>query len=176
MKHQAAIILITLMVTQPWCRAQTAEDQNALKSFNSLIRRHVESYKPNGREHVTELGGGWVKERFTLVPSSVKFDVEKTASLVSPYVGTVTFTMIRQFTAFHPTRTDAANDDVFTKKDRSIHTHVFAYQDHQWQPTRRQYRDVDATTDSDYPCDEFLSKEDPSERDIHGCLEEFDGK
>jgi hypothetical protein len=31
-------------------------------------------------------------------------------------------------------------------------------------------------TEHEYPCDEFMDKADPAERDVHGCLEEFDNK
>lgn len=78
------IALIALAAMPFLCQAQTTDDQKALESFKVLVRRHMESYKPNGREHVTELGGGWAKERFILDLATARFDVEKTSSLVSP--------------------------------------------------------------------------------------------
>ncbi len=167
------VIALMILALPSFAGAQIAE-QKALESFKSLVRRHVDSYKPDGREHITKLGGGWAKEQFII--DSPKFDVEKTSSLVSPFVGTLTFTLIRRTTAFHSTEDEAAADTVVTYEDRTIHKHVFAYQEDQWQPTSRQYRHVGGSLDGDYPCDELLLKKDkPSEKDIHGCLEEFDG-
>jgi hypothetical protein len=157
------------------CQSQVTEEQKALDSFKSLVSHHADSYKPNGRVHITRLGGGWAKEQFTIVPGTMKFDVEKTASLVSPLIGTVTFTLNRSHGAFHSTEEEATTDTVFTHSDTTIHRHVFAYQEHQWQPTNRQYKHVGGSLDGDFPCDELLLKETkPSAKDIHGCLEEFD--
>ncbi len=176
MKIKDMVVLVTLALMPVFGQAQVTEETRALDSFKSLVRHHVDSYKPSGREHITKLGGGWAKERFTLDPTSAKFDVEKTSSLVSPFVGTLTFTLIRSFSAYHSTEAEAAADTVFTQEDTSVHKHVFAYQDHQWQPTSRQYRKIGSTLDGYFPCDEFLlKKEKPSEKDTHGCLEEFDG-
>lgn len=165
--------LVTLMPI--FCQAQSNEDQNALDSFKALVRRHVDDYSPDGRVHVTKLAGGWAKELFTLDPASAKFDVERTASLVSPFVGTLTFSLTRKLSAFHATEAEAASDTAFVEQVVSLHKHVFAFQDHKWQATSRQYRDIGSLVDGYFPCDEFLLKRDkPSEKDIHGCLEEFD--
>lgn len=177
-KIGSAAVLMMLALTPIFCRAQVTEEEKALDSFKTLVRNHVDSYKPSGREHVTKLGGGWAKERFILDPASAKFDVEKTSSLVSPFVGTLTFKLIRRFSAFHSTEADAAADAVFTEQDVWVHKHVFAYQDHQWQPTSRQHMTTGSGSSIDgeyFACDQFLlRKEKPSEKDINGCLEEFD--
>jgi hypothetical protein len=176
MKSKSITFSMTLALIPILCQAQVSEEQKALDSFRSLVRHHVDSYKPNGREHVTKLGGGWAKEQFSPDPASVKFDVEKTSSLVSPFIGTLTFTLTRNLSDFHLTETEAAADTVFIKRDTSSHKHVFAYQDHEWQPTSRQHRSIGSLADGYYPCDELLLKrEKPSEKDVHGCLEEFDG-
>jgi hypothetical protein len=170
-------LIVTLAVLPIVCRAQANEDQKALDSFKSMVAHHVDSYQHGGREHVNKLGGGWAKERFNLDPASVTFDVEKTSSLVSPYVGTATFKLSRSLSAFHETEAEAAADDVLTKRDQTNHKHVFGYQDHQWKPTVRtfQYIGIPVLGDDFEPCDELLLKvQRPSEKDIHGCLEEFD--
>lgn len=173
-----------VLATMPiFCQSQISEEQKALDSFKSLVSHHADSYKLNGREHVTKLGGGWAKERFILDPGSAKFDVEKTPSLVSPLVGTLAFTLIRKFSVFHSTEIDAAADIVFIREDVWVHKHVFAYQDHQWQPTSRQHMKTGTGTSIDgeyFACDDFPLKEGrPSKKDIKddlfGCLEEIDG-
>lgn len=169
-------ILMMLALTPIFCRAQVSEDQKALDSFKSLVRRHIDSYELNPREHVTNFDSGWAKECFTIDPSSANFDVEKTSSLVSPYVGTLTFKLIRKLSAFHSTEAEA-DADTCTRESANLHKDAFAYQDHQWQPTSRQHTALSGSLEGIYfPCDEFLLKrEKPSEKDIHGCLEEFDG-
>lgn len=172
---RGTVISIVVTLLPAFCQAQIGEDQNALNSFKKLVSDHVDSYKPNGRVHVTKLGGGWAKERFTLDPSSAKFDVEKTSSLVSPFVGTLTFTLVRNLTTFHETEAEAADDNTFIKNTAAVHKHVFAYQDHQWRPTSRVHQQLNSSLKDYFDCDEFLlKKEKRSEKDINGCLEEFD--
>lgn len=156
--------------------SQADDGPKALAAFKTLVRRHADSYTTvDGREHIAELGGGWAKERFFMNVSTVKYDVEKTSSLVSPFIGTLTFTLTRKLTAFHKTQAEAAADSVFIREDIKVHKHVFGYQDNEWRPTNRKYGREGAPLD--LPCDEFLDKKGtPSERDIHGCLEEFDAK
>jgi hypothetical protein len=72
-------VLVGLALAPLYSQAQPSEEQTALDSFKKLVRRHTDSYKSGGREHITQLGGGWVKELFTLNVSSANFDVEKTA-------------------------------------------------------------------------------------------------
>lgn len=182
MQIKSVTILMVLAVIPTFCQPVT-EEEKALDSFKGLVRRHVDSYKPYGHEHVWKFSGGWAKKRFTIDPDSVKFDVEKTNSLVSPLVATVTFTLTQSATAMHPTEEEAAADTVFIsqlaryKRQEGaatrllwVHRHVFAYQDHQWQPTSRQHHTVGSSLDGEsFPCVE------PSEPDGYGCLEEFDG-
>ena len=167
---------MVLAVLLPFSYAQSTEEEKVLAAFKGMVREHVESYKSNGREYVANLGGGWAKEVFSIDPTSVKFDVDKTSSLVSPFIGTVSFTLIRRYTAFHGTADEAGKDTVLIKKDSAAHTHSFAYQDHKWTPTVRMYRDLDGLlTGESFPCDELLTTgERASKEDIHGCLEEFD--
>lgn len=171
------IAVVALVLTPPFCQAQSPEEQKVLDSFKSLVRHHVDSYKQNGRVHITKLSGGWAKERFTLEPASTKFDVERTSSLVSPFAGTLTFTLTRSLSDFHETEADAAADTIFIRDEVAVHKHVFAYQDREWQPTDRRYKIIGSVLKGDFPCDELLVKgRTLAEKDIHGCLEEFDDK
>jgi hypothetical protein len=174
-----------------WFYAQTNEDA-AVTSFKALVNRHIDSYKPNGRIRVRKVPDGWTRERFVLDAASTTFDVEKTNSLVSPFVGTLSFTLMWAVTAIHKTEGEAAADENFTVPAipaTSVHKHVFAYQDHEWQPKTRAYRHPPSAFSAaqraseylmraltgEFPCDELLhKKETAAEQDIHGCLEEFD--
>ncbi len=173
----AARVLLVFGLTPMLFYAQTNEEA-ALTSFKALVSRHIDSYKPNGRVRVRQVPGGWIRERFTLDPASAKFDVEKTSSLVSPFVATLSFTLIWSVTAVHPAEAAAAADNTFVAPENlsiTVHKHEFAYQDQKWQPKSRTYRLQSGLVGGDLPCDEFLlKKEKPAEEDIHGCLEEFD--
>jgi hypothetical protein len=107
----------------------------------------------------------WAKERFIIDSTSVSFDVEKMSSLVSPFVGTLRFTLITKESNLHSTKAEAAVDTVFAHEDKRIHRHVFVYQDGQWQPTSRQHY-----YDGSWMDCVFLK-----EVDTFGRLEEFDG-
>lgn len=158
-----------LALTLSSCQVQ--QDQKALESFKALVRHHVDSYKPNGREHVFvglifEGKNLWIKDRFTIDPTSVNFDVQKTSSLVSPFVGTLTFTITITRTSLHPTKAEAAVDtDCSHETEVFLHRHVFVYQDSQWRPKSRQHRVEGEWRDCVFRNDV----------DVHGCLEEFDG-
>jgi hypothetical protein len=173
-----------------WFYAQTNEDA-ALTSFKALVNRHIDSYKPNGRISVRKGTDGWIRERFVLDTASVTFDVERTNSLVSPYVGTLSFTLAQAVTPQHKMEAEAAADNfmVLDAVDTTTHKHAFSYQDQQWRPKTRTYHHSLAQmtpeqrrSDSlvrvlsgEFPCDEFLHKKaTAAEQDSHGCLEEFD--
>jgi len=167
MPNGYAKVLMILALTPISC--QVTQEQKALRSFKSLVRRHVDSYKTNSREKVAiyDVVHEQVmlaKERFSIDPTSVTFDVEKTSSLVSPFMGTLTFVVIVKVTNQHLTQTEAAGDTVFTHEFRSTHKHVFVYQDGKWQPTTRQHTYEGIWVDCVY-----------ENSDPFGCLEEYDG-
>ena len=168
--------LVGVALTPILSQAQPNREQNALDTFRSLVRRHADSYKPNGREYVGKSKDGWMKGVFILDPASVKFDVEKTSSLVSPFVGTLTFTLAYSFSRVHSTEAEAAADTVLRKSFTTMHKHSFAYQEEKWEAKVREYRTVGSVLSGDFPCDELLlSGSTPWAKDVHGCLEEFDG-
>ena len=168
--------LIGLALTPNLCQAQPSKEQNALDSFRSLVRHHADSYKPNGREYVGKSEDGWMKGVFILDLASVKFDVEKTSSLVSPFIGILTFTLAYSFSRVHSTEAEAAADMVLRKAFTTIHKHSFAYQEDKWEAKVREYHTVASVSRGDFPCDELLlSGSTQWEKDVHGCLEEFDG-
>jgi hypothetical protein len=80
--------------------------------------------------------------------------------------------------AFHLTEAEAEADTVFVRQDTSLHRHLFAYQEQKWEPKSRKYQSIGSSVfgEESFPCDELLVKgETPSRKDVHGCLEEFDG-
>ncbi len=103
---------------------------------------------------------------------SAGIDVQKTTSLVSPYVGTLEFQLVQHFTAFHKTRKEAESDSDFVGSRAVTHRHTYAYQDGMWVPKIRKYVGYSGDT---YDCDEVVNTgENAGQRDLNGCLEEYD--
>ncbi len=154
------------------CFAQS-DDKQVVDSFKGYMQHHFDSYKTNRRERVTLLGGGWVKEYYEPDASSATFDVQRTSSLVSPYLGKLNFRLRAHYTAFHKTREEAAGDSNFTQVSSTLHMHTYAYQDGKWVPQARKHAGVPGTTE--YACDEVVRVgPDAGQLDIYGCLEEYD--
>src|SRR6267142_6935957 len=148
-----------------------SNDKQVVESFTAYVQRHLASYEHNRRERTTKLGGGWVREYFQPDQSSASIDVQKTASLVSPYIGTVEFQLVQHYTAFHKTRKDAEGDSAFVNSRAVTHKHSYAYQGGKWVPKTRKYVGYSGT----YDCDEGITVGDNAgERDLNGCLEEYD--
>jgi hypothetical protein len=103
---------------------------------------------------------------FQPVQSSVSIDVERTTSLVSPYIGTLEFQMVEHYTAFHETREDAEADSAFVNSQVKTHKHSYAYQDGKWVPKTRKYV-VNGL--GMFDCDEVITVgDDAGERDLYG--------
>jgi hypothetical protein len=170
--HQRVSCAFLVILAPALALAQSSsEDKQAVESFKSYVQQHLASYKQNRRERVTLLGGGWVREYFEPNLDSTSIDIQKTASLVSPYVGKVDFQLIRHITKFHKSRSEAEVDSAFVQETAVTHKHTYAYQDGKWVPKVRQH----VSEDELYPCDEVLTVgPDAGERDIYGCLEEYD--
>src|SRR5450759_2176821 len=150
----------------------TSSDKQVVASFTAYVHQHFASYDTNRRERITKLGGGWVKMYFQPDQSSVGIDVQRTTSLVSPYVGTLEFQLVEHFTAFHKTRAEAEADTAFINSKVVTHNHSYAYQDGKWVPKTRKNVGNDGTL---YDCDEVITVGDNAgEHDINGCLEEYD--
>lgn len=112
-------------------------DADIVKSFKGYAADFIASYKTDRREYVGKLGGGWAKIYFE--PSlDYGVDVRKTDSLVSPYVGVLEFTLIRHFTKFHPSESDAEADNSFVQTTSTNHRHTYAFQDNKWVPKSRE--------------------------------------
>jgi hypothetical protein len=110
---------------------------------------------------------------------SFKFDVEKTTSLISPLKGTFTFKLERSLTVLYQTKAEAEADNNFsTRSDTCSHTHVFAYQDGQWQATSRINQDITLTKQLGHVCqgncDWNVTTDKAMNNDTDGCREDFD--
>lgn len=147
-----------------------SSDKQVVESFKEYVQRHLASYESNRRERITKLGGGWVKMYFKPDLGSAAIDVQKTTSLVSPYIGTLEFQLVHYYTAFHTTRKEAEADFAFVNSKAITHKHSYAYQDGKWLPKTRKYTIVDY---GEWKCDE-IDRDNPGQQDPNGCLEEYD--
>lgn len=172
MTRFARSVFSSFLVVSALAFGQNANpDKEALDSFKKYVGLHLASYEHNRRERVALLGGGWVKEYFEPDKGSEGIDVEKTSSLVSPYMGELDFRLVRHYTAFHQTRDEAAADSSFVQSDAVMHKHRYAYQDEKWVPKTRKY----VVGEDEYDCDEVVAAgANAGQHDIHGCLEEYD--
>jgi hypothetical protein len=64
--------------------------------------------------------------------SDYSFDVKVTDSLVTPYSGVLSYTVVTWRTEDHPTNEEAEKDNNFTSSWSDSVTHTFGYQDGQW--------------------------------------------
>jgi hypothetical protein len=153
--------------------AQSPDEKKVLDAFKSYISSHLASYKVNRRERVTKLGGGWVKEYYEPEPE-YSINAERTSSLISPYVGSLDFVLVRHYTDFHKTREEAVADSNFVKHDSAKHRHTYAYQDGKWVPKVRKFY-YGWPLDKWFDCDKVITEgENSGAKDIQGCLEEYD--
>jgi hypothetical protein len=150
----------------------TDNEKQIVESFTRYVQQHFASYETNRRERTSKLGGGWAKSYYRPDQRSASIDVQKTASLVSPYMGTLEFQLVRYYTAFHKTRPEAERDSAFVNSRAATHKHSYAYQNGVWVPKTRKHVGYDGTL---YDCDEVITfGENAGEHDINGCLEEND--
>jgi hypothetical protein len=121
-------------------------EANALASFKKETSAYMAHYKKYMMTTmVSGEGDKWLK--ISLEASDFSIDVRKTDSLVSPYIGTLDFTVTIRFTANHETRAEAEADSSFVgdsgKGIIEPHKHIYAFQDGKWvSKSRQQYNTV----------------------------------
>jgi len=149
--------------------AQSPEEAAVVTTFRNYISRHLSSYEQDNRLAVTKLGCGWAKIYYK-VEGEYGIDVQRTSSLISPYVGVCEFNLRRHYTACHPTREGAQQDNSFVKTDVFLHKHAYAYQDNKWGPKKREY--YAAFIKTWFSCDDpIVGEEEQGKRTTGGCIE-----
>ena len=142
LKLAVPILLLVLGATTLVTLAQS--DSDVVTSFKRYVADYVESYKTDRREQIVQSGDAlgqpvpeWHKESFD-APQNVNLDVQKTNSLVSPYIGVLEFSQTEHSTAIHTSKDDAEKDGNFIKILVLQHRHTYAFQDGVWVPKSRQ--------------------------------------
>lgn len=83
------------------------------------------SWEPKPKQFV------WIKG-YNETVSDYGFDVKVTDSLVTPYIGTLSYTVVFRFTAEHPTKEEAEKDNHFISSLPTPLTFTYGYQDEKW--------------------------------------------
>jgi hypothetical protein len=109
---------------------QSQQEKEIVKAFNKIAREYIPAHIAR-TPTVYNAPCGWNKWYWE--PSTdYTIDVRKTDSLVSPYVGVVTFGVTSYYTACHPTREEAEKDGNYPNTYDFEHRYTFSYQDDKW--------------------------------------------
>jgi hypothetical protein len=169
-------VLVCALLGASVSHAQSGDETKVLESFKRLVQQRREVYQ-KGRVYINPVEGSFVRLSFRLDPMSIKFDLQKTSSLVSPYVGEIEFILITDFSPRHNTADDASADKSVQIADTVRHKHTFAYQEGQGAPTVRKHQSIGwSTPEPWYDCDEIIKRKKSGRKDFQGCLEEYDDK
>ena len=162
------LLFISLFLSSSFAIEKSSDDP--VLEFEKYLRDHFESYKINSRERVTKLGGGWVKEQYSL-EGEYSYDVQTTNSLISPYKGICEFTLKRSYTDFHKSKESALLDNKFINSDEKKHRHNYLFQKGKWIVSERKNKGYSKW----YDCNEIIqSGENKNTTNIHGCWENKD--
>jgi hypothetical protein len=152
--------------------AQSPAEEAVIIAFREYISRHLSSYEQDNRLNVYKLGCGWAKIYYK-VEGEYSIDVQRTSSLISPYIGVCEFKLRRHYTACHPTKEGAQQDSRFVNTDANLHKHMYAYQDNKWVPKKREYYMVLPIIGNKwFSCDDpIVGEEEKGKRTTGGCIE-----
>jgi len=117
--------------------AQTpSEEQSLVASFkvvsNDFLKSLVEKQGCHTRLASPTIPDWWYKECHKFDVDGAKIDVQKTTSLVSPYVGSLVVGDIISNTTRQKTEPEASADNVITHTREKIMEYSFGYQDGKW--------------------------------------------
>lgn len=108
--RQALLLVILILADFGVAQGTNDADKNAIESIRSVTQK-IKSCPAT--EEVDQIKKEWIKISWG-PPRDVKFDVEKTASLMTPYKGTVTFSVPYAGSEHRKTKEEAQSDDHLT--------------------------------------------------------------
>ena len=136
------ILLLVLFLFMPTVYCSPSES-SVLSSFQTIVTKYLESIESDSRilvyyvepNSLIKSTGGWIKSKCSIAESS--FDVQKTNSLVSPFIGIINYKLYIHTTKYNLTQEKAKEDDNFNNPGRPYAVRVhFAYQSEKWVPTK----------------------------------------
>jgi hypothetical protein len=156
-------ILMTILVVDSGCsRTIGKPTEDPVASFKQKVGDFVNTYKQSKHEEVFHIdrfedvvAEGWRKGSSELVPDSYLVDVEKTDSLVSPYIGTLKFDTKMFVSNLQDSEKGARETQIFTNTNHPYvhnHLHTYSYQDGAWVVKSRKQRSQDIDEDTWKDC------------------------
>jgi hypothetical protein len=136
-------ILLLLPLLLLGCSASKSKPpEDPVASFKRTVEDFLRIYKQSNLEEVFHIERfedlvpeGWKKDYSELVSDAYSVDVQKTDSLVSPYIGTLKFDTKMHFSNLQDSEKGARDTQIFADdSDPNVHNHVhtYAYQDGAW--------------------------------------------
>jgi len=121
------------------------------------------------------LGGGWVKEKFTLFGEPNYDAKENPDSKINTFTGWCEFSLLRGITKFHTDKSSAQRDSNFTQQSIIYHRHNYVYRNQIWVAIKREHR-TDGMVKIDltdwYDCNELITTgENKGQTNLEGCWE-----
>jgi hypothetical protein len=123
-------------------KPKPSEEEQAVASFKQTAANYVATYKQSKHEEVYHLDAsfaahtpeGWRKSYSELASDVYSVDVQKTDSLVSPYVGTLEFHTNLYVSELYGSQDAASQTTDFPAKPNDVrrHLHTYAYQNGAW--------------------------------------------
>jgi len=111
--------------------AQLSPDELAKQSFDQLLLRCTDAFKAEDREKVNNPPqGGYVKVRQTDLKTN--YDITRTQSLVSPFMGSLSVSRTGLMTERYPTREEAEASTNLIPKILIVNRFTFAFQSGVW--------------------------------------------
>lgn len=157
-------MLMTTLVAAgiPVLKAQTDQENTVVNSFRKAVNDFVPVHIQQSHT-VVRAGCGWLKDYFEPSPN-YRIDVQKTNSLVSPYLGVVEFNVTRHATKCHKTQAEAEKDDSFSSDaggyETTTHRDTFVFQDKMWVLKSRELYNTNSDIKDLYQC-----------QPLYGCID-----
>jgi hypothetical protein len=134
MRTPLALAFFWLLLSTSLASCKT-EAQNIVDAFKLKVDTDLQSRRirkdvwPQTSNDYQE--AGWYQERDE-IPGSYSINVEKTESLVSPYLGTVEFPVTGSVSFPKNSKEEAANATEFKGSYSISHRLIYSYQNEQW--------------------------------------------
>jgi hypothetical protein len=112
-------------------------EEEVLKSFKLFLRAEKKRGLLQKKDDVYYIGsgyyrwGGWFRIYYGK-PKKIKYSIERTSSLESPYIGTVKFDTDCFQTRWYETEEEARNSEEAGNVHRDTYIYTYIYQDNKW--------------------------------------------
>ena len=142
------IVFITLLLCflMPGTALGAPDEQAILMAFQNIVAKHIDGYLSDPRlsvryvsaEPIINSAAYWMKSKISVSDSS--YDVQKTTSLVSPYLGILNYNVVLNNTKKQPTKELAEKDTDFESPGIPGKARIaFAFQSDKWVVKKYEY-------------------------------------